>query len=157
MKFDDTDLRIVRNLQRDARTNFADIAKECGVSVDTIIKRFQRMRRNGVIKGTTILIDPRRFGFDCPASLEIDVDPVRVAEVVEQTRRQPGVVFCTPSMGMRNVFAVVVLRGMKDLNALIEDVKALPYVRDVKASIWVEDILLCPENFELEGLKEAIP
>jgi DNA-binding Lrp family transcriptional regulator len=153
MKFDETDVRIIRNLQRDARTNFADIAKECSVSVDTVIKRFQRMQRNGVVRGTTILLDPRHLGFDCPASLEINVEPVHVAEVVEQTRRQPGVVFCTPSMGMQNVFAVVVLGGMKDLNILIENLKAIPNVRDVKASIWVEDILLCPENFELEGLK----
>ena len=78
MKFDETDIRIIRNLQRDARTNFADIAKECSVSVDTIIKRFQRLRRNGVVRGTTILLDPRHFGLECPASLEISVEPVHV-------------------------------------------------------------------------------
>ncbi len=153
MKFDETDLRIIRNLQRDARTSFADIANECGVSVDTIIKRFQRLRRNGVVRGTTILLDPRHFGLECPASLEISVDPVRVQSVVEALKAQSGVVFCTPSVGTQNVFLVAVLPGMKELNALIENVKALPDVTGVKTSIWVDDILLCPENFELEGLK----
>jgi len=157
MKFDETDVRIIRNLQRDARTNFADIAKECDVSVDTIIKRFQRLRRNGVVRGTTLLLDPRHFGLECPASLEISVEPVRVTTVVDQLRRQPGVVFCTPSVGMQNIFAVVVLGGMKELNILIESIKALPDVKDVKTSIWVEDILLCPENFELEGIKGVLP
>jgi DNA-binding Lrp family transcriptional regulator len=157
MKFDETDVRIIRNLQRDARTNFADIAAECSVSVDTIIKRFQRLRRNGIVRGTTILIDPRHFGLDCPASLEISVEPVRVAVVVEQLRKQRGIVFCTPSVGEQNVFAVVVLEGMNELNVLIEKIKAFTDVRDVKTSIWVEDILLCPENFELEGLKEVAP
>ena len=153
MKFDETDIRIIRNLQRDARTNFADIAAGSGVRVDTIIKRFQRLRRNGVVRGTTILLDPRHFGLGCPASLEISVEPVRTPLVVEQLRRQPGVVFCTPSVGEQNVFAVVVLEGMNELNTLIEKIKALPDVRGVKTSIWVEDILLCPENFELEGLR----
>ncbi len=153
MKFDETDLRIIRNLQRDARTSFADIANECAVSVDTIIKRFQRLRRNGVVRGTTILLDPRHFGLECPASLEISVEPVRVQSVVEALKSQSGVVFCTPSVGMQNVFLVAVLPGMKELNALIENVKALPDVTGVKASIWVDEILLCPENFELEGLK----
>ena len=157
MKFDDTDIRIIRNLQRDARTNFAEIAKECDISVDTIIKRFQRLRRNGVIRGTTILLDPRHFGLECPASLEISVEPVQVTDVVEKLRRKPGVVFCTPSVGMQNIFAVVVLPGMKELNILIEAIKALPDVNDVKTSIWVEDILLCPENFELEGIKGVSP
>ncbi len=153
MKFDDTDIRVLRNLQRNARTNFADIAKECGVSVDTIIKRFQRLEKQGVVKGTTILLDPHHLGLDCPASLEISVEPAHAAEVVEQVRRQSGVVFCTQSMGAQNVFAVILLKSMRELNTLIEKIKALHDVRDVKTSIWVDDILLCPENFELEGLK----
>ncbi|MCX6649159.1 MAG: Lrp/AsnC family transcriptional regulator [Candidatus Bathyarchaeota archaeon] len=156
MKFDDTDIRILRNLQKDARVNFADIAKECGVSIDTIIKRFQRLRRDGVVRGTTILLDPRRFGLDCPASLEIGVDPLHVEEVVETLRKQPGVAFCTPSVGMQNVFAVVLSRNMNELNTLIEQTKSLHDVREVKTSLWVEDILLCPENFELEGLKRRV-
>ena len=155
MKFDDTDIKIIRNLQRDARTNFADIAKERDVSVDTIIKRFHRLQKNGVIRGTTILLDPRRFGFDNLASLEVSVEPIHVTSVVEQIRTQPGVVFCTPSMGMQNVFAVTVLHDMREFNTLREAIKSLPHVREVKTSIWVEDILLCPENFELEGLKEG--
>ncbi len=44
-----------------------------------------------------------------------------------------------------------------EIKAHIEKIKALPNVRDVKTSIWVEDILLCPENFELEGLKRETP
>ena len=87
MKFDDTDVRVLRNLQKDARTNFADIAKECGVSVDTVIKRFQRLQKGGVVKGTTILIDPRHFGLDCLASLEVNVDPASSADMVKAINR----------------------------------------------------------------------
>ncbi len=155
MKFDETDVRLIRNLQRDARTNFADIAKECSVSVDTVIKRLQRLRRKGVVRGTTILLDPRRLGLDCLASLELDVEPVHIPEVVERVRAQPGVVFTTPSMGMQSVYAITALRDMSELNGLREAIKGLPNVRDVKTSIWVGDVLLCPENFELEGLKEV--
>ena len=155
MKFDDTDVRVLRNLQKDARTNFADIAKECGVSVDTIIKRLQRLQKNGVVKGTTILLDPRLLGMDCLASLEVNVDAVDVAEVVNAMKNQQGVVFCTPSMGMQNIFAVAVLRSMKDLNVLRESIKGLAHVKELKTSIWVDDVLLCPENFELEQLKES--
>ena len=69
-------------------------------------------------------------------------------------RKQPGVVFCTPSMGMQNIFAIAVLRSMKELNILRESIKGLTHVKELKTSIWVDDVLLCPENFELELLKE---
>jgi DNA-binding Lrp family transcriptional regulator len=157
MKFDETDIRVIRSLQRDARTNFANIAGECEVSVDTIIKRFQRLKKTGVVKGTTILLDPRHLSLECVASLEIGVDPKRVDEVVDSLRGEPGVIFCTPSVGMQNVFAIVALGNVNELNALIERTKAHTDVKVVTTSIWAEDILLCPENFELEGLKGAAP
>ena len=155
MKFDDTDVRVLRNLQKDARTNFADIAKECGVSVDTIIKRLQRLEKNGIVKGTTILLEPRLMGMECLASLEVNVDVVDVYEVVANMKKQPGIVFCTPSMGMQNIFAIAVLRSLKELNVLREFIKGNVHVKELKTSIWVDDILLCPENFELELLKES--
>lgn len=155
MKFDDIDIKVLRNLQKDARTNFADIAKECSVSVDTIIKRLQHLEKNGVVKGTTILLEPRRMGMDCLASLEVNVDVVDVYEVVAVIKKQPGVVFCTPTMGMQNIFAIAVLQSMKELNVLRESIKGITQVNELKTSIWVDDILLCPENFELELLKES--
>jgi hypothetical protein len=69
-------------------------------------------------------------------------------------KKQPGVVFCTPSMGMQNIFAIAVLKDMRELNLLRESIKGFTYVKDLKTSIWVDDVLLCPENFELERLKE---
>jgi Lrp/AsnC family transcriptional regulator for asnA, asnC and gidA len=155
VKFDDIDIKVLRNLQKDARTNFADIAKECSVSVDTIIKRLQHLEKNGVVKGTTILLEPRRMGMDCLASLEVNVDVVDVYEVVAVIKKQPGVVFCTPTMGMQNIFAIAVLQSMKELNVLRESIKGITQVNELKTSIWVDDILLCPENFELELLKES--
>jgi DNA-binding Lrp family transcriptional regulator len=134
MKFDETDIRVIRSLQRDARTNFANIAGECEVSVDTIIKRFQRLKKTGVVKGTTILLDPRHLSLECVASLEIGVDPKRVDEVMDSLRGEPGVIFCTPSVGMQNVFAIVALGNVNELNALIERTKAHTDVKVVTTS-----------------------
>ena len=157
MKFDETDIRVIRSLQRDARTNFADIARACDVSVDTVTKRFHRLRKGGIVKGTTILLDPRYLGLECAASLQIGVDPKHIDKVVDSLQKERGVIFCTPSIGMQNVFAIVALGNFNELNALIERTKTYPDVKTVTTSIWAEDILLCPENFELEGLKGISP
>ena len=152
MKFDQTDLKIIRNLQRDARINFAEIAEECDVSIDTVIKRFNRLKKNGIVKGTTILINPRSLNYECIASFEVDVDPGELASIIIQVREQPGIIFCTATVGMHNMFAVSIQNSMKHLSILKENLKALPHVRDVQTSIWVDEILLCPQNFELDRL-----
>jgi DNA-binding Lrp family transcriptional regulator len=155
MTFDDTDVNLIRRLQRDARTTFVDIAKENGFSVDALIKRYQRLERRGIVRGTTILIDPRRIGFNCPANFQINAEATHVPEIIQKITTEPGVVFCTKSIGMENVFAIVVLKDLSELSTLREKIKSLPYVRDVKTSIWVDDLMICPENFELDGLKKV--
>jgi Lrp/AsnC family transcriptional regulator for asnA, asnC and gidA len=153
-KVDNIDVKLIRALQRDARTNFADIAKDCGVSVDTISKRFKRMKRTGIARGTSVLLDPKSFGYDCVASFGIRVDYPHVGEVVDFVAKIPEVVFCTQSMGRHNIFAIAVLKNVGRLGQVKESIKGHPVVREVAASIWVDEILLCPENFEFEHVKK---
>lgn len=146
---DEKDVRILRALEKDARTSFADIARDCGVSIDTITKRYRKMLRNGPLRGTTILLDPRSLGYDCIASVEVDVEFQRLDDVAEALRASPRVVFCTPSLGMKDVFAIAFLETVGDLSRLLSFVKGLEGVKEVKSSIWVDDYMLCPENFDL--------
>jgi Lrp/AsnC family transcriptional regulator for asnA, asnC and gidA len=152
-RLDEIDVQIIRALQKDARTNFADIAKSCDVSVDTISKRFKKMLKSKVARGTTVLLNPKSFGYDCVASFGIRVDYPHVQEVLDFIRKIPEVCFCTQSMGMHNLFAIAVLKNVGRLSQLKESVKGHPMVREVSASIWVDEILLCPENFEFGRLR----
>lgn len=152
-KLDETDVKIIRALQKDARTSFADIAKDSGVSVDTISKRFRRLLKSKVARGTTVLLNPKSFGYDCVASFGIRVDYPHVQEVMDFIRKIPEVCFCTQSMGRHNLFTIAVLRNVGRLSQLKESIKGHPMVREVSASIWVDEILLCPENFEFTHLK----
>ncbi len=151
-KIDELDISIIRALQKDARANFADIAKDCKVSVDTISKRFNKLVKIGVARGTTVLLNPKSFGFDCVASFGIRVDYPHVEDVVDFIGRIPEVVFCSSSMGRDNVFAIAVLKNVGRLSQVKEYIQGHPKVTEVSASIWVDDILLCPENFEFDHL-----
>lgn len=154
VKLDDTDIGIIRALQRDARTNFADIAEKCAVSIDTISKRYKRMVKSGIARGATVLLNPKSFGYDCVASFGIRVDFPHVEEVVDTVKKIPEIVFCAPSMGRHNVFAIAVLKNVGRLGQVKELIQGHPRVREVSASIWVDEILLCPENFEFEIRKK---
>jgi len=153
VKIDEIDLSIIRALQKDARTNFADIAKKCGVSTDTISKRFKKIKRTGVARGTTVLLNPKSFGYDCVASFGIRVEYSHVQEVVGFIGKMSDVVFCAASMGRHNIFAIAIVKNVGKLSQLKESIKGHPMVREIATSIWVNEILLCPENFELEHLK----
>jgi len=152
VKIDEIDVNIIRALQKDARANFADIAKDRGVSTDTISKRFRKMKKVGIVRGTTILLNPKSFGYDCVASLGIDVSYPHLKDVIELIQRIPEIVFCTTSMGRHDIFCIAVLKNVGRLSQVKDLIKGHPMVREVTTSIWVDEILLCPENFEFEHL-----
>jgi DNA-binding Lrp family transcriptional regulator len=151
---DQTDVCIIRALQKDARTSFAKIAGTCKISVDTVSKRFSKLLETGVARGTSVLLNPKSFGFDCVASLGIRVDYPHVEDVVAFVEKIPEIVFCTSSMGRDNIFAIGVLKNVGRLSQVKEHIQGHPKVTDVTTSIWVDDILLCPENFEFDYLKQ---
>ena len=153
LKIDQVDLNLIRALQKDARTSFADIARDCGVSIDTISKRFRKMKKAGVVRGTTILLNPKSFGYECVGSMGVDINYPHLREVVESIRKIPEIIFCTTSMGKHDIFCIAVLKNVGLLGQVKDIIKGHPAVKEVTTNIWVEEILLCPENFELKHLE----
>ena len=152
VRIDETDINIIRTLQKDARANFAGIARDCGVSTDTISKRFRKLKKAGVIRGTTILLNPKSFGHECVGSFGVDVSYPYLRDVIEALRKIPEIIICTPSMGKHDVFCIAVLKNVGRLSQVKDLIKGHPAVREVTTSIWVDEILLCPENFEFKHL-----
>ncbi|UCC59052.1 MAG: AsnC family transcriptional regulator [Candidatus Bathyarchaeum sp.] len=153
LRIDDVDITIIRALQKDARVNFSSIARDCGVSTDTISKRFRKMKKAGVVRGTTILLNPKSFGYECVGSLGVDISYPHLREVVESLRKIPEIIFCTTAMGKHDIFCIVVLNNVGLLSKVKDVIKGHPAVREVTTNIWVDEILLCPENFEFKHLE----
>lgn len=59
---DDLDRKIIAVLLRDARTPTAQIAEQVGLSRPAVADRVDKLERQGVIRGTTAVIDPESVG-----------------------------------------------------------------------------------------------
>jgi Lrp/AsnC family transcriptional regulator, leucine-responsive regulatory protein len=150
-KLDELDITIIRALQKDARASLATIAKSCNVSVDTISKRLKKIENKGVARGTTVLLNPKCFGFDCVASFGIRADFSHIKEIQDFLKKMPEIIFCAQTMGRHNIFALAIVSNVAKLNHVKEIIKGHPVVRELTTSIWVGDILLCPENFDIQS------
>lgn len=62
VELDELDLRIVHLLLKDARTPAAQIAEQIGLSRPAVADRLDKLERQGVIRGTTAVIDPTAIG-----------------------------------------------------------------------------------------------
>jgi Lrp/AsnC family transcriptional regulator, regulator for asnA, asnC and gidA len=152
-ELDSVDIAIIRALQKNARASFAEIAKNCNVSIDTISKRFKKIENTGVARGTTVLLNPKSFGCDCVASFGIRVDFSHIEEILSFLKKMPDLVFSTQTMGRHSVFALAIVKNVAKLNNVKEIIKGNHLVREITTTIWVNDILLCPANFDLPSSK----
>ena len=70
---DGFDRKILSVLVRDATVSYADLGKQIGLSAPAVHERVKRMRRSGVIRQTSVLIDPAAIGKPFLAFIHVDV------------------------------------------------------------------------------------
>ena len=67
------DRKILGMLVKDATASYADLGKEIGLSAPAVHERVKRMRRAGVIRQTSVMIDPVAIGKPFLAFIHVDV------------------------------------------------------------------------------------
>ena len=59
---DELDLRILTLLLHDGRTPASQLAEQVGLSRPAVADRIEKLERQGVIRGTTVVVDPAAVG-----------------------------------------------------------------------------------------------
>ncbi len=70
-ELDATDAEIIELLRHDARRTFADIAERVSLSAPAVKRRVDRLERDGVITGYTVLVDHSKLGQPLQAFTEL--------------------------------------------------------------------------------------
>jgi Lrp/AsnC family transcriptional regulator for asnA, asnC and gidA len=151
-KIDEVDVKILKALLKDARTSFADIAKDCGMSTNSIRIRFERLKKAGIIKGAITQINPKSLGYNCIALLGIQVDPTKEKSVYNFLEKTPNLILNSQLIGRYDITSIAAIKSVDDLGHIIKVVSGNPHVRKVETSIWFDIIEICrPENLEIKN------
>jgi Lrp/AsnC family leucine-responsive transcriptional regulator len=67
VELDEFDLKIVGLLLRDGRTPASQLADRVGLSRPAVAERIEKLERNGVIRGTTVVVEPSALGREVTA------------------------------------------------------------------------------------------
>ncbi|MBT6324408.1 MAG: AsnC family transcriptional regulator [Bdellovibrionales bacterium] len=70
---DKVDREILHQLMNDSRKSFQEIARELIVSGGTIHVRINKMKEAGIIKGSKLVIDPRKLGLEVCAFIGVNL------------------------------------------------------------------------------------
>lgn len=124
---DDLDIQILDIMIKDSRTPFLEIARQCHVSGGTIHVRMKKMADMNIIKGTKLIIDNSKLGYDVCCFVGIYLDRARdFNEVLEEMKAIREIVELHYTTGEYSIFVKVLCKNIADLqNLLMNKIQAI--------------------------------
>lgn len=120
LQLDDLDLQILSLLIKDCRTPYLEIARLCHVSGGTIHVRMKKMEDMKIIKGSRIVLDLPKLGYDVCCFVGIYVDKASSFQsVFEEMKKIPEVVELHLTTGNYSMFAKVIAKNIADLQSTL--------------------------------------
>ena len=113
IKIDDVDRQIVQKLAVNGRMSFTKIAKEIGLSTDTVVKRYHKLKENGVIK-VSIQINPNVIGYSSILDFNIAFTASEglTDTIVESLSKIPDVIIITKTSGDYDLHLTAMIRDI---------------------------------------------
>ncbi|MEL6923576.1 MAG: Lrp/AsnC family transcriptional regulator [Bacteroidota bacterium] len=124
IKFDKTDLAILRLIQEDSRITIKEMAAQLHLSTTPIFERLKRLEKQGVIQKYVALVDPHKLGKKLDAFIHISIkdhSKNAVDEFVDQVKNYPEVMECYHVTGDSDFLLKVVLEDIDQYNRFITE------------------------------------
>ncbi len=138
MSLDDKDLKILQILARNARVTYTEIGRKVGLSDVGVIKRVRRLENLGVIKGYTVVIDPRKLGYNLVSMTGIDVEPQKLFDVVNDLKKIENIKFIAITSGDHEIMTIIWSRDRDELAKIHDEISRKEGVKRVCPAIILD-------------------
>jgi Lrp/AsnC family leucine-responsive transcriptional regulator len=143
-RIDKFDLRILEELQADARLTNTELAQRVGLSAAPCWRRVRALEEAGYIKGYHAEIDRQRIGLGVLAFVRLDADRntgERTREMEEAIRKIPEIVSCHYISGAGTFELQVVSSDLDSFSQFARKVLInLPNVKDLHTSFSLGEV-----------------
>lgn len=147
-QIDQLDQLILRALVEDARTPYAEMAKNFGVSAGTIHVRVEKMRQAGIIEGTKIRINERKLGYDVCCFIGIILKSAKDYEkVIAKLNEFEEVVEAYYTTGNYSIFIKVMTHTIEELHRVLAT--KIQLIDEIQST----ETLISMQNPILRGIK----
>lgn len=142
-RFDETDLRILQELQADGRMTNVELAQRLGMSPPPCLRRVRALEEAGAITGYRALIDHRMLGYEAPffafvhlaSQAESDLEAFKA-----YLRSLPIVRSSWTLSGDMDFVLLCVARDMREFQSFVSEMTAHPNVRNVRTALALEQV-----------------
>lgn len=137
-ELDPMDVKILSELQKNARVSNHDLAQRVGLSPSPCWRRVKRLEEDGIIRRYAALLDPEQVGLHLTAFAHISLENHHSATVQEfdtAIQSEDAVLECFSTSGEYDYLVRVITPSIADYEAFLSSVlMQIPAVRSVNTS-----------------------
>jgi len=142
---DRTDRAILRALQKDASVSNVALAAKVNLSPPACLRRVERLKELGMIRGIVALLDPARLDAGMLVVIGVVLDrstPESFAAFEKAAQKVSGCMECHVVTGEFDYFMMVRTRDSESFNRLhAEQLLYLPGVRQIRSFMVLKQVL----------------
>lgn len=157
---DEIDYEIIKRLCKEARTPFKTIAEDLGVGIDAIIRRYEKLQKQRIILGSTIILSSEVCGIQGLCGLFIKIKSgSNVTYVEDQLRKISGLAEEFRMIGEYDLYVNMFYRDFGEVIALMDTIRQIKGIINIDSVLYREKAWSIPFlfNFELEVPVWAYP
>ena len=136
MGLDDTDKKIINELQLSGRESASNIAEKIKVSVPTVTERIRKLQESGIILGFQAILNPSAVGLDISAIITIvSGSSKNYDEVTSEAKKMPEITQCFSTTGAGSHKLIVITKNSLSLEELLRKIQTWPGVTRTETQI----------------------
>jgi len=152
-ELDGIDRKLLKILQEDGRTPYAELGKAVGLAVSSVNERVRKLSERGIITGVHAQLSPEALGLDLLAFIFVgwsdpEVEPRFLARIADE----PAVLECHHVTGAWNYLLKVRVRNPRHLEAFLGHV-----VKDVEGIQRTESLIVLSSRKETSAMATEPP
>ncbi len=113
-------MKIIKELQINARSTFSQIGRKVGLSSPAVAERIYKMEESGIISGYHADINPTTFGHNIMAFITLTTQPNKYNEIYTFAEKQKEILECHHVSGNESLILKVVSGSISQLDSMVE-------------------------------------
>ena len=126
---DELDLKIIKELRKDSRLSYREIARRLDVAVGTAQSRIRELEKNKVIQRYHAEIDYSKLGYGLAAVIAMNIDLKKAADLEKTLMKNRNVFGLYLVTGDFDMFLAVRFKNSKELNDFIHRISDHPAIK----------------------------
>jgi Lrp/AsnC family leucine-responsive transcriptional regulator len=122
---DEIDRKLLKELQLDARTSYAELGRRVGLTTPAVIERVRKLEDAGIITGYRADVDTSRVGIPITAFIRMSISGVDYSHIIEVAQESTEVLECHRGTGGDSFIMKVAVSSVEYLQEVID--RLTPY------------------------------